>query len=214
MRPPRYHVPVPPLTALAPTSRPYLQRAGIPVSRPRRAREFFDSHSATDHAVAVSLREFLQAQDDAMEERCLMRYTDLHQMVDRRFHGLQVAGDKAEMALDKRLEGMNDIRTQLATQRATFATNERLDAVIDASRLQITATISEKITNGQVVRQTIERDIDALNTRLDTQAKEQEAAISILQQQYAGLDGRIAGMLGVGILVAIGVQVILFFVVH
>jgi hypothetical protein len=112
-------------------------------------------HIARRSDLDVALRDYLQVQIDAMEQRSLMRYHELHDMIDRRIVGVQTAVDKAENALNVRLEGMNELRSQMGAQRAEFATNDKLDALDRAMRAQFVvaqdrADRDQKLTNDDI----------------------------------------------------------------
>lgn len=182
------------------------QRASV-YGRERRSRSY---PPRLDDPLTVTVRDYLQVQIDAMEQRSMMRYTELHEMMDRRFLAMQAATDKADAALNLRLQSMNEIRDQLGAQRATFATNDRLDALSAAVRVQQDTLLTQLNTSVGVLRESAQRDNDALRDRTDRDQKLTNDAISALQQQWAGVYGRITGIGVIVILLSLALQVIFF----
>jgi hypothetical protein len=67
---------------------------------------------------------------------CKQEIQHLREFMEQHFALNQLAIDKAEMGVDKRLEGMNEFRAQQADVIAKFATNERLNEIIRAIELK------------------------------------------------------------------------------
>jgi chromosome segregation ATPase len=97
----------------------------------------------------VPLRDYLQAQLDAMQQQMDRRIAHLEETVKITEAAHVRALDKADTALNQRLEGMNEIRAQLGVQRAEFATRDQLDslgatmrALHDAALAQIDSAVA------------------------------------------------------------------------
>lgn len=67
-----------------------------------------------------ALRDYLDARVDALSVS-----------IDRRFHAHQDGLDKADTALNYRLEGMNEFRAQILTERAEFAHKEDIHSMTE-----------------------------------------------------------------------------------
>lgn len=110
-----------------------------------------DPATGSSQATDVSLREYLTMLIDAAERRSDDRFEAMKAMVQAAFEESQKAISKAETATEKRFEGVNEFRLQLADQAARFVTRETLDALV--SKLQ-----------GEIDRN--RRDLDELAKKL------------------------------------------------
>jgi CHASE3 domain sensor protein len=73
-----------------------------------------------NHRDLVSLRDYFNEKIKSLEER-----------LDQQRQYMERAVDKAEVALGRRLDGMNEFRDALKDQSARMATQEQLDRVRD-----------------------------------------------------------------------------------
>ena len=136
-------------------------------------------HPPPPRGAGVSDREYLQAQIDALRER-----TDLQ------FEANQRATDLAAAILNARLEGMNEIRAQLGTQRAEFATNEKFDTWGAGMAARIEALMKQIDLVGTTQRETSQRDLDGLRTRMDQNQKLLNDDIRSLRESRSAAGGR------------------------
>ena len=112
-----------------------------------------DPAAGTSTATDVSLREYLMAQINAAETRANIRFEAMKEQVDAAFAASQAAIDKADIATEKRFEGVNEFRAALSDQATRFVTQETLTAL------------------GDKLQAAIERnreDLDRLATRINT----------------------------------------------
>lgn len=127
----------------------------------------------------VSEREYLQAQIDALRER-----------LDLQIEAMQRANDLAADRLEARLESMNEIRAQLATQRAEFATNEKFDTWGAGMAQRIESLMKQIDLVGTTQRETSQRDLDGLRTRMDQNQKLLNDDIRSLRESRSAAGGR------------------------
>lgn len=111
-----------------------------------------DPAAGSSAATDVSLREHLTSVIDAFERRSDERFEAMKTMVDTAFATAQTAIDKADVATEKRFEGVNEFRAQLSDQAARFVTREVMDALADKLLSQIDRN---------------RQDLDALAKRVD-----------------------------------------------
>jgi len=90
---------------------------------------------------------------------------------DARFTAMQMAIDLAAGTLGTRLEGMNEIRSQLGTQRAEFATNEKLEALATTTRATFDTLSAQIANNAALLRTTTQSDMQQLRERADRDQK-------------------------------------------
>lgn len=100
----------------------------------------------------MSLREYLMAQINAAERRSDQRFEDMREQVEKAFIASQLAIDKADMATEKRFEGVNEFRAALTDQAARFVTQDTLAQLADKLQLGIERN---------------REDLDALSKKLD-----------------------------------------------
>lgn len=110
-----------------------------------------DPAAGTSSATDVSLREYLMAQISAAESRANLRFEAMKEQVEEAFESSQRAIDKADIATEKRFEGVNEFRAALADQATRFVTqetlaalSEKLQASIDRNRDDLT-TLATRI---------------------------------------------------------------------
>ena len=97
-----------------------------------------DPAAGTSSATDVSLREYVEMRINAESRRLEQRIDASHEAVA-----------KAEDAMTLRLEGMNEFRSQIQSERATYATREQRDD--DQKRVgRIEATIA-KLVGGLIL---------------------------------------------------------------
>lgn len=111
-----------------------------------------DPAAGTSSATDVSLREYLMAQINAAEQRSDIRFEAMKEQVAAAFDSSQRAIDKADIATEKRFEGVNEFRAALSDQATRFVTTQTLEAL------------------GDKLQAAIERnreDLDALSQRVD-----------------------------------------------
>jgi len=97
-----------------------------------------DPAAGTSSATDVSLREYVEMRINAESRRLEQRIDASHEAVA-----------KAEDAMTLRLEGMNEFRSQIQSERATYATREQRDD--DQKRVgRIEGTIS-KLVGGLIL---------------------------------------------------------------
>lgn len=130
----------------------------------------------------VTLREFLER---VLDER--------DRLYEARMRAMQTESDKAATALGIRLEGMNEIRAQLGTQRAEFATNEKLEALGVTTRAQFDALTTQIASSAALLRETTARDLDALRERADRDQKTMVDDIRGLRESRSESGGQKAG---------------------
>ena len=150
-------------------------------------------------APSVSLREYMQVQFD-----------DFWRLIQERARLNEREGERALASLNARLEQMNEIRNQLGTQRAEFATIERLEAAIVQWRLLHDALAVQ-----------VARDVDALRDRLDAEMKSARAdrdlirdAVNSVEREVTSINGRIAGAGVIIFIASIVLQVIFYLLTH
>ena len=93
-----------------------------------------DPAAGTSTATDVSLREYLTALIRAERERVDARFKAIENAVSTAFSESQKAITKAEIATEKRFEGVNEFRLTLSDQAAQFVTRDTLAAT--AEKLQ------------------------------------------------------------------------------
>ena len=97
-----------------------------------------DPAAGTSSATDVSLREYVEMRINAESRRLEQRIDASHEAVA-----------KAEDAMTLRLEGMNEFRSQIQSERATYATREQRDD--DQKRVgRLEATIA-KLVGGLIL---------------------------------------------------------------
>jgi hypothetical protein len=67
------------------------------------------------------------------------RFLSVEKLTDQAFSNSQRAIDKADMATEKRFEGVNEFRAALADQAANFVTRQDLVAITEKFEVQIDA---------------------------------------------------------------------------
>lgn len=111
-----------------------------------------DPAAGTSSATDVSLREFVTLMVQAEMVRVNERFHFVEMSTEKAFENSQRAIDKADIATEKRFEGVNEFRAALADQATRFVTLDQLRATAD----KLEATI---LRNRQ--------DIDTLNDRMN-----------------------------------------------
>jgi len=111
-----------------------------------------DPAAGTSTATDVSLREYLTALIEGVEQRSQVRYANLESKVQAAFDSSQTAIQKAETATEKRFEGVNEFRAALSDQAAHFVTREAMAAMADKFDTQISQ---------------YRKDLETLGRRLD-----------------------------------------------
>jgi hypothetical protein len=92
-------------------------------------RDYVDQAQASTRREIDSLRAEVNQWRAVMQEELNGRYQAMHTDVDRRFLEAKSAAQLATGALDKRLEAMNELRQQIASERGQYATKEDLAAL-------------------------------------------------------------------------------------
>lgn len=108
----------------------------------------YGSSAATD----VSLRTYLIALINGAEQRSDERFRHMKEMVESAFESAQTAITKADIATEKRFEGVNEFRAALSDQASQFVTRDAMASLADKIDSQI----------GQH-----RKDLDAIVRRLD-----------------------------------------------
>ncbi len=111
-----------------------------------------DPAAGTSSATDVSLREYLVALIVNSEKSADQRFHHMTEMVDAAFASAQKAIDKADIATEKRFEGVNEFRAALSDQSRDFITRDALVSLADKLDAQITRN---------------REDLDALSKRVD-----------------------------------------------
>ena len=122
-----------------------------------------DPAAGTSAATDVSLREYLVALINAAESRSNQRFEAMKEQVDAAFAASQLAIDKADMATEKRFEGVNEFRAALTDQAARFVTQDALVSLSD----KLQASIDRN-----------REDLDALSKRIDVRQGRSKARAS------------------------------------
>ncbi len=91
-------------------------------------RDYVDQAQASTRREIDALRAEVNQWRAVMQEELNRRYHAIHVEVDRRFLESKSAVLLATGALEKRLEGMNELRQQIASERGRYATKEDLAA--------------------------------------------------------------------------------------
>lgn len=141
--------------------------------------------SGTSQATDVSLREYMMAQINAAESRSELRFESMKEQVRAAFESSQRAIDKADIATEKRFEGVNEFRAALSDQATRFVTTQTLEAL------------------GEKLQAAIERnreDLDALSKRIDTR----EGEIAGSRLTYGNIAALLAGFATVIGLLVVG----------
>ena len=144
-----------------------------------------DPAAGSSAATDVSLREYVTLMVEAERVRVNERFLSVEKLTDQAFSNSQRAIDKADLATEKRFEGVNEFRAALSDQASRFVTTEQLQVV------------QEKLEAGY---QRNREDIDKQATRLDLR----EGEITGSRLSY----GNIAVMIGVASTI-IGVIIVL-----
>lgn len=139
---------------------------------------------------AISLREYFETRLDALER-----------LVMARLDAMQLASDSRRVALDTRLEQMNEIRGQLATQRADFVTTDRLESLLTSGQVE-RRTFNEKFdtlanqVNAQatLAREQTQKDLDVQRNRTDEGFKTVNADIRSLRESRSAGAGLQTGV--------------------
>lgn len=141
-----------------------------------------DPASGTSSATDVSLREYLTSLILAAEKRSDARFDQMKEMVDTAFSSSQKAIEKAEMATERRFEGVNEFRAQLSDQATRFVTRETLDALIEKLEAQIDRNRSDldDLSKRVDLRQGELRGTEFTMTRIITAVSLGFAAIGVL----------------------------------
>lgn len=134
----------------------------------------------TSTATDVSLREYLCALLDEAEKRENERFRHMKETVEAAFASAQTAITKADIATEKRFEGVNEFRAALSDQAAQFITRDSMNSLADK-------------LNAQIERN--REDIDGLSKRLDL--REGQSAGSRLTGGYVVT----VATLGIGVIV-------------
>ena len=111
-----------------------------------------DPAAGSSAATDVSLREFLTLMVEAEMRRVNERFQAVENSTRAAFENSQRAIDKADMATEKRFEGVNEFRAALSDQASQFVTAEQLQAV------------SDKLEAGYIRNR---EDIDRLGVRME-----------------------------------------------
>ena len=96
-----------------------------------------DPAAGTSAATDVSLREYLTALINGVEERSDERFRHMKEMVETAFENAQTAITKADIATEKRFEGVNEFRAALSDQATQFVTRDAMVALADKIENQI-----------------------------------------------------------------------------
>ena len=86
----------------------------------------------------------------------------LREYIEKRFDELQKNSDRSHVALEQRLESMNEFREQLRSQAVTFMTRE----VYDANHKLLQAQVDElKLNRALLDGKASQQDLTLANTR-------------------------------------------------
>jgi hypothetical protein len=96
-----------------------------------------DPAYGTSTATDVSLREYLVARLNAIEKNTALQFEAMKDAVEAAFENSQRAIDKADIATEKRFEGVNEFRAALSDQATRFVTTETLAALGDKLQASI-----------------------------------------------------------------------------
>lgn len=134
---------------------------------------------------AISLREYFE-----------VRLAALETLVMARMDAMQLASETRRTALDTRLEQMNEIRGQLATQRADFVTTDRLESLLvtgQSERKTFTDKISsleaQQIASATLAREQTQKDLALLRDRMENDFKTVNADIRSLRESRSTTQG-------------------------
>ena len=72
----------------------------------------------------------LKAELKALKELLLIKIDSQQEVTNARLEGLDIANSLAKKEMDRRLEGMNEVRAQLKDQAGTFITRSEHDSVL------------------------------------------------------------------------------------
>ena len=111
-----------------------------------------DPAAGTSSATDVSLREYVTLMVQAEMRRVNERFHAVETATEKAFENSQRAIDKADLATEKRFEGVNEFRAALSDQASRFVTAEQLK------------TLAEKLEAGYTRNR---EDIDRINVRLE-----------------------------------------------
>jgi hypothetical protein len=146
-----------------------------------------DPAAGTSTATDVSLREFVAAQlatiialIENAEKQTDMRFESMDKQVKAAFESSQRAIDKADIATEKRFEGVNEFRSALSDQATRFVTNDQLLA------------LGSKLEAGY---QRNREDIEKLNTRMNLREGE-DTGSRLTYANMAVLLGVTGGVIG------------------
>ena len=145
-----------------------------------------DPAAGSSAATDVSLREYLMAQITAAEKRSDLRFESMKEQVLSAFESSQRAIDKADIATEKRFEGVNEFRAALSDQASRFVTTETLNSL------------------GDKLEASIERnrdDLDKLSKRIDLREGEVQGS-RLTWGNMAALIGAAAAGIGAIIVIA------------
>ncbi len=120
-----------------------------------------DPAAGTSTATDVSLREHLTALIEGAERRSDERFRHMKEMVEAAFESAQTAITKADIATEKRFEGVNEFRAALSDQAQHFVTRDALIALSDKLDAQINRN---------------REDLDALSQRIDLREGQHEGS--------------------------------------
>jgi hypothetical protein len=152
---------------------------------------------AANDASRLYLLEQLRTADARLDQR----FDTIQEMTDRQLIGLdkasssalaaaQAAITKAEQAAERRFEGVNEFRGQLADQAATFLPRSEANARI-ASALEKIDNIAENRSHD---RNLARESLDRLDNRMDERLKDLERAAANMQGRLWALGVSIAGI--------------------
>jgi hypothetical protein len=156
---------------------------------------------AATRASAISVRQsgatgYVDAQFALIDEKISSLTTltkewiaALEKVMDARFDAEGIARDLAAQQLREKLMEMNEVRAQLGTQRAEFATNEKLEALAITMRTTFAALTDQIAASAALLRTTTNSDMTQLRERVDRDLKSINDDIRILRDYRSAQGG-------------------------
>lgn len=144
----------------------------------------------TDHIGSVDAVTHLTSLIKEVERRVDIRFDAVSAAVETAFREAQRATDKAELAAEKRIEGLNEFRGQLSDQAATFATKDSLEQLAERVSLMVDRTRD---------------DLESLAKRIDLREGSSQGRASTHAAIIAGV-GVVGTLLGIVAVVVVLIQ--------
>jgi tetrahydromethanopterin S-methyltransferase subunit G len=103
--------------------------------------------SPPEHAGAVPLRDYMVALLREQEKRFEQRLSDMQIALAAALAAVEKATVKSELAVESRLTGMNEFRSQMADQQATLVRKSEVDYRFDALEKKVDTAIAQLQTS-------------------------------------------------------------------